>query len=169
MAPAPCLFLLTTSAHAAPLLMQCHNPCNAITSATLAPVRHRCPCNAIPHATLTPSHAQCCQHPRESLTAHLPQRQVGALYARVLKALRVQAPPHPLLVGVLQDREKGAQRGPAPPAPRRGRAGGGSRPGHSGRAGSRGRVSLPGRAPPWLLAQPPPRPRCVPALSPAGP
>lgn len=149
--------------------------CNAITHATLSPLRRWCPHDTGAHAMPSPMQCWCPHvpgvpwHPGEPLTAHLSQRYVGALYAGVLVALRVQAPPHPLLVGLLRDREKGAQWGPAPPAPCWGHAGGGSRPGCSGRTRARGRVSLPGRAPPWLRAQPPLLPHCVLAISPAAP
>lgn len=128
-------------------------PCNAATSATPVPIRHRCPCGATSRAMPVPVPSPLPRWPPRSppatprapssplrpwvpLTAHLLQRHPRALDPRVLVALGVQVSPHHLL-GVLRGRERWG-----------GSVGLRGGPGRSGGAG----VSLPGRAPPWLRA-----------------
>lgn len=154
------------------IAMQCCHPYDANACAMPSPVQPWCPCRVITQATLTSmqshspcsTHAHACPQPpgsQGSLTAHLAQRQVGASYAVVFVSLRVEAPPHPLLVGVLRTEQ--VLSGARHPQRLAGAALGREPAGAQRRAGAGGRDSLPGRAPPW------PWPRCVPALSPATP
>lgn len=125
--PTPCQHPQGASPRAAQVPVQQHRscnarPCNAATSATPVPIRHRCPCAATSHAMPVPVPSPLPRWPPRSppatprapssplrpwvpLTARLLQRHPRDLDPRVLVALGVQVSPHHLL-GVLRGRER---------------------------------------------------------------